>query len=386
MPLPPNHSRQTLLLLCLMTLTPLARGSLWESTNWELTDMLVGTTGYDSNLTLSHDGPGDAFVAVNPNLTFARRDSSTELQVTGSATHTEFLHNRQPRETDLDFDSIYAYPNADGIIPIYQVEASWAQSSEPDAYLGARVRNEQLTVNGTGFLPLTGKLGLRGTADYYSIHYDSDALNENRNGDAYLGLAYQRDNQNEISLNFGAAVGSSTPNDSTVLNADVHSRAFYITAKMEGEITNKITGNVYAGFGLADYTGAYTNRISLPVGGADLTWAIDPIRTLELNASTGSTYSPDGYIAYVTLASLKFTNIIADQWQYSLSAGPTRSDYSREVHERTDNAWDFGTEVAYQPSLQFRIFIDLHYTNQNSDEEDDVYTREAVSLGSSYRF
>jgi hypothetical protein len=386
MPLPTHHSRQTLLLLCLMTLTPLARGSLWESTNWELTDILTGTTGYDSNLTLSHDGPGDEFIAVNPNLTFARRDSSTELQITGSATHTEFLHDRQPRETDLNFDSIYAYPNADGVIPIYRIEASWIQSSEPNAFLGSRTQYQQLTINGTGFLPLTGKLGLRGTTDYSSIHYNLDSLNFDQRGDAFVGLAYQRDSQNEFSLNFGAALGKSTPNDPAQLDDDVHSREFYIIAKMQGEITSKITGSVYAGFGQADYSGDYTNRISLPVGGADLTWQIDPVRTLSLSASSDASFSPDGSLGEITQALLTFTQDIADVWQYSLSAGPTRSDYSREVHERTDNAWYFGTEFAYQPSIRFRIFLDLNYTNQNSDVEFDVFTHDIVSLGSSYHF
>jgi hypothetical protein len=337
-----------------------------------LTDLVVGTAGYDSNLTLSRDGPGDSFAAVNPNLTFARRDSSTELQVTGSATHTEFLHDRQPKETDLNVDAIYAYPNADNVIPLYRVEATWAQSSAPDTFLGSRVRNEQLTMNSNGYLPLT--------------HYDSESLYESRLGDASVGLAYQRSPRNEISLNFGAALGSSIPNDSTQLNASVHSRELYITAKMQGMLTDKITGSAYAGFGRVDYSGAYTNRKSLPMGGADLAWAIDPLRTLALSAFSGASYAPDGSIEDTTRASLTFTHIIADDWQYSLSAGPTNSVYSREVHQRTDNSWDFGTGFAYQPSVRFRIFLNFNYTNQTSDSEDAIFTHDVVSLGSSYRF
>jgi hypothetical protein len=386
MPLPVLHSRRTLLLACLLTLAPLARGDLWESNSWQLTDILTAKTGYDSNLTLSHGGPGDGFFILNPDITLARRDSSTEFQVTGGATHTEFFHDRQPKETDLNFDAVYAYPNAENVIPLYNGEATWIQTSEPDSFLGARVRYEQLNATATGFLPLTGKLGLRGTTDYASTHYDSSSLNFDQRGDAFVGLAYQRDSQNEISLNFGAALGSSVPNDPTQLNAVVHSREYYIIAKMQGAITTKITGDAYAGFGLVDYSGAYTNQKRLPVGGADLTWAIDPVRTLSLSASSDASYSPDGSIAEITLASLTFTQVIADIWQYSLSAGTTESIYSREVHQRTDNSWNFGTEFAYQPSERFRIFLDLNYTDQNSDVSYAILTHYVVSLGSSYRF
>jgi hypothetical protein len=375
-----------------MTLTPLARGDLWDSNGWQLTDILTGTTGYDSNLTLSHDGPGDSFIAVNPTVTLARRDSSSELQLTGGATHTEFLHNRQPRETDLAFETLYAYPFADGVIPLYSGSASWVQSSEPNPYLGARVRYEQLTVTGTGFLPLSGKLGLRGTTDYGSFHYDSNMLSQTQRVDAFVGLAYQReglkgDAQTEFSLNIGGALGQSTANDPVLLpDSNIHSREYYITAKMEGQITDKISGNVFAGFGWADYSGDYTSRNSLPVGGADLTWTIDPVRTLELTASSGPAYSPDGFNAEVTQGSLTYTQTIADVWQYNLTAGPTDSYYSRDVHERTDVSWAFGTEFAYEPSVRFRIFLDLNYTTQRSDIIDDIFTRKLVSLGSAYRF
>jgi len=386
MPLPAHRSSRTLLFLCLMPLAPLARGSLWESNGWQLTDILAGSTGYNSNLTLSHDGPGDEFLIVNPTVTLARRNSSTQLQLTGGATQTEFLHNRQPSETDLNFDAIYAYPNADNVIPIYRVEATWLRTSQPESFLGERVQNQQLTITGTGFLPLTGKLGLRGTADYASIRYNSASLNDDQRADAFVGLAYQRNPQNEISINVGSALGTSTPNSAGAGNSDVHSREYYVIGKITGEITPKITGDANIGLGWVDYSGAFTNHISLPLGGADLTWAIDPLRTMTLNASSAATYAPDGSIAEITSASLSFSDQIADNWECSVSAGPTHSSYSREVHQRTDLAWAFGTEFAYQPSVRFRIYLDVDYTDQRSDLNDFTYGQDIISLGSAYRF
>jgi Putative beta-barrel porin 2 len=373
--------------VCLLTMTCVARASLWESNNWTLLGSLTGSVGYDSNLTLSHDGPEDSFVLINPNLTFSRHNSSTDFRIQGGATHTDFINNRQPDQTDFNFETIYTYPQGENAIPVYLFNASWIKSSDPNAYLGQRVKNEQWSINGEAYFPLTGKLGIRGTATFNSVDYDLVNANNDDRGAVFAGLAYQRDPQTEISLNLGAALGHSTPNNPQNLNSDVHSREVYITAKLRGELTAKITGSVYGGYGKVNYTGDYTNHESLPVAGADLTWTIDPLRTLALTAFSGANYAPDGSISNTTSAQLTFTYEIIDQWQYTLHGGLSHSVYSREVRLRTDETWDFGMGFAYQPSLRFQISLAWDHTDQNSDTEISAqFKHDLVSLSSLYRF
>jgi hypothetical protein len=382
-----NILRSRFALLCLLCSATGARGSLWESPGWAVTGSLDGAIGYDSNLTASHDGPEDFFAVAKPYLTFLRRNSSTDFSVNGGVTQTEFVNHRQPTETDLAFDTILAYPNAaDNLIPIYRAEASWQRSSQANQYLGERVPVEQAALQAEGYLPLTGKLGVRGTTALHTANYEETRLNNNSRGEAFVGLTYQRIAQTEISINLGTAYGHSKPNDPARVESDVSSAEYYLTTRLRGEITAKITGSVYGGLGMVDYTGGYVKRDSLPVGGADLTWGLDPRRTLVLAAYSGAQYAPDGQAVTTTRAFLSFTHVIINRWQYSVRAGPTHSVYSREVRERTDDAWDAGAEFAYRPSDRFRVSLSFNYTKQNSDISVDEFERDVTSLGASYHF
>jgi len=382
-----NILRSRLALLCLLCSAAGARGSIWESPAWAVTGTLDGAIGYDSNLTASHDGPEDFYAVAKPYLTFLRRNSSTDFRVNGGVTQTEFYNHRQPTETDLAFDTILAYPNAaDNLIPIYRAEASWQRSSQANPYLGERVLVEQAALQAEGYLPLTGKLGIRGATDFHTENYEETRLNNNSRGEANIGLTYHRIAQTEISINLGAAYGHSKPNDSARVESDVNSSEYYLTTRLRGEITAKITGSVYGGFGLVDYTGGYVKRNSLPVGGADLTWGVDPRRTLVLAAYSGAQYAPDGLAVTITRAFLSFTHVIINRWQYSVRVGPIHSVYGREARERTDDAWDAGTEFTYRPSDRFKVSLSFNYTRQNSNIRGGEFERDITSIGASYHF
>src|ERR1035437_8239851 len=249
MPRPTQSILLRLSTLLMLNLAPLVNGSLWESRNWALTGNLNGSAGYDPTPTVSHDGLGYAFVQASPSLTRARRDSNTDLRFEGGATTTIFVNNRLPAQTDLMLEAMYAYPAADSLIPLGRIDASWLRSAQPDVYLGERIRIEQLTGNTEGYLPVTGKLGVRGTINYIGKDYDSTALNQSRHGEAFLGLAYARDRRTGISSNFGAGLGSSQPNDPLRVADDVRSHEYYFTTRLQGQLTAKLSGHVFAGLG-----------------------------------------------------------------------------------------------------------------------------------------
>ena len=369
----------------ILSFAPLTHGSLWESGNWALTGALNGSAGYDSNPTVNHDGQGAAFFQSNPVLTFARRDSSTDFRIDSGVTTTNFASGRLTPETDLKFDTVCSYPNAENVIPLYRAEAAWLRSSPPNEYLGARVRTEQQTFSAEGYLPVTGKLGIRSAAHYAGENYDSAGLNQIRRGDIFLGLAYEHDPRTEISFNLGAALGHAQPNDPLRIEDDVHSAEYYATTRWRGELTAKVSGDAFVGLGRVDYTGGYAHSNTLPVGGVDLTWAINPHRKLVLAASSGASFAPDGQTGRITRASLTFTQEILVRWQYELRFGPAHSVYGRASGQRTDDNWDVGMEFAYQPSQRFRVALAMNYTEQNSDKAFAQFTRNFISLGAAYR-
>ena len=385
--------RYALSALCLMSSVTIASGSLWESPEWALLGTLDGSVGYDSNLTLVHDGPSAFLIVASPTLTLTRNNSESDFGINGGVTETEFADSNQPFETDFSFGTHFSYPKADNtdprglvIIPIFEISGSWLKSSQPNEFLGARVQNDLTTINADGYVTLTGKLGVRGSAQFQSVTYDLSTLNDTYSGQATVGLAYERTRQSQVSLNFATVLGHSRPNDPANVASDIHSTEFDLTARIQGQLTDKITGTAYGGIGTVSYTGGYTNTISLPVAGADLTWGIDPRRTVVLAAYSGAEYSPDGEAADNTHAFISFTDVIVDNWQLIVRAGPSHSEYSRVVRLRTDNEWDFGTEFAYQPSTRFRVYLSLSYATDTSTIAAYQYGHEVVKLGATYHF
>ncbi|HMD61315.1 MAG TPA: outer membrane beta-barrel protein [Opitutaceae bacterium] len=361
-------------------------GSLWESSDWAVVGTMSGSVGYDSNLTLVRDGPAAYLIVANPYLTLTRRNSDTDIEINGGVTETEFADSNLPLETDVSLGAVCSYPVGDNVIPVYKLSASWQRSSQPNEFLGERILNDQFSASGEGYVSLTGKLGIRGEGRFQFLTFDSENLNDSYRGQAFVGLAYERTPGMQLSLNLGTALGRSIPNDPERFASNVRSTEFYVTTRVEGKITDKISGSAYGGFGEVSYTGGYSNRSGLPVAGADLTWGIDPRRTLVLAAYSGADYSPDGQAIETTRAFLSFTHVIVARWQYILRAGPTYTVFSRQVRQRTDDVWDFGAEFAYQPSDRFRVYMSLGYTDHNSTTLDYQFQHEVVSFGSTYRF
>ncbi|WP_414663034.1 hypothetical protein [Horticoccus sp. 23ND18S-11] len=367
-------------------LVPVAWGAIWQSQDWALTGKLSGATGYDSNLTLARDGPGDMFVQARPELSFLRRNSGTEFHVDTAITASEFINGRQPGQTDLLFSATYGYPFAPDVFPLYRSIVAWQRTSEPDQYLGQRVQHDRASITGEGFVSLSGKLGLRGDVDAYVDEYEERTLNSNSRWRAFAGLAYEKRPGLQTSVNLGFARGRSRPNGRELGAAPVRSNEFYFTGKFRGEITPKITGNAYAGVGHVRYKGGYTNRYTLPVAGADLTWSVNPRRTVVLAAYSGADYAPDGQAVDTGRAFLSLTNVIVGSWQYTLRGGPTRTVFRREVKQSTDYSWEGGTEFAYAPSNRFRVGLGLMAGTHDSDVRERQYNRYVFTLDSSYRF
>ena len=369
-----------------MCSAPLAFGSLWEDPQWALLGTLSGTTGYDSNLTLLHDGPGSFFVAANPYLTLSRQNSDSLIDITVGVTETDFTDGAEPRETDLNAGFTILYPNVFNVPPVYDIRGSWKHSSEPDQFLGQRVAYNQFNLSGEGNLRLSGKLGLRGLAAFDAEDYDSSTLNDSVRGSLLAGLTYSSDPQTQFSINVSDAEAHSTPNDTTRAYADVYSNEYNIFARVSGQITDKVSGVIYGGFGDINYTGGYQNSSAIPVAGANLTWGLDPRRTIVLAAFSGATNAPDGTAVDTTNAFISFTDVVVSGWQVTVRTGPTRSVFSQKVAFRHDTSWAFGGEVAYNPSLRFKVALDASYERRTSDFIIYAYNHELVSLNASYTF
>jgi hypothetical protein len=284
------------------------------------------------------------------------------------------------------FGATYAFPAAEKTVPLYKSEFVWQRTSEPDLYLGHRILHARAAFSGEGYVPVSGKLGVRGEADVYTDNFEEPTLNHNRRWRTFGGLAYEKRPGLQASLNVGFGEGRSRPNRGDISGGSVRSTETYFTSRIRGELTAKITGSAYAGFGRVKYRGGYSNRYNLPVAGADLTWGIDPRRTVVLAAYSGADYAPDGQSVNTTRAFLSFTHVVIGHWQYIIRGGPTHVVFRREVRQSTDNAWEGGVEFSYTPSERFRVATAVSLGHHDSDARERRYDRTLFSLESSYRF
>jgi hypothetical protein len=378
--------RIALLAICLMSLTTAAHASLWENPDWALLGSLSDSLAYDSNLTLLHDGPSGTYLTVNPFLTLSRQNSDTDIKAIAGANRLEFLSGGEKSETDPYFSASMVYPNADNTIPVYQLNALWQQSSQPNEFVGERVQNDLTQITGEGYIKLSGKLGVRGNAEFDSVKFDSTELNDSVKGLASVGLSYFPEPSSEFSLNVGSILGQSTPNDPSRTTDNVRSTEYDITLRGTGQLTDKITGTVYGGFGEVTYTGGYSKKSFIPVAGADLTWGLDPRRTVVLAAYSGAQNAPDGTAVQTTHAFLSFVDVLASDWQFTARTGPTYTSFSRDYEERRDRSWDYGAELAYIPSKRFRVALDLNYSVRNSNIIDYQFNHDVVAVSSTYSF
>jgi len=363
-----------------------AFASLWENQNWALLGSMGVVTGYDSNLVLLHDSPGSGFVTASPSLTFERQNSDTDIVAVGGVSREQFFSGVEPSETDISFNATVDYPNTPNSIPIYKLNATWLRSSQPNQYLGERVQFNQETLSGEGYLTLTGKLGVRGTAEADSTTFDSSSLNNQSHGQVSAGLGYAPNQLSIFSINMSGALARSIPNDPARTFANIHSSEYDLTARVQGQITDKVSGSLYGGYGTIDYTGGYTNRSNIPVAGADLTWGIDPRRTVVLAGYSGAANVPDGTAVVTSRAFISFTDVVISGWQFTVGAGPTRSVFSQHTVFRRDSSWDFGAQLAYTPSTRFQVALGIHYTRNNSDIIEFQYDHEVVTLRATYSF
>lgn len=361
----------------------LSRATLWETRDWALTGNVSTTAGYDSNITMSHDGPEDEYIQLQPQVTLLRRNSETDFHTDLSLVGTDFLHGRQTSQTDVNFSSVFAYPSGPDLIPRYTSSLTWQRTADPNPYLGHRVRHARGEFAAEAFAPISGKLGARGEVDGYVDNYVGPTFNHNQHWRIFGGLTYEKRPGLEGSANIGYAEGKSQPNSG---QPAIRSTETYVTAKARGTLTAKLTGSVYAGFGQVEYKGGYQNRENMPVAGADITWGIDPRRTLVLAAYSGADYAPDGQAVNTSHAFLSFTHVVIGRWQYILRGGPTHTVFRREIRQSTDDAWEGGVEFAYIPSQKFRVSTGLTGRTQDSDMSDRRYDRVLFSVGSSYRF
>jgi hypothetical protein len=371
-----------LLLASFASLVATCKGSIWESSSWELLGTATGRTGYDSNLTFSSDGLGDAFAMVGGGLQLERLNSLAKTQIDAEAGETVFVDHRAASQLDASATISIQYPIVDYELPQYTVDAGWVRSTAADPELNRRLTLEKSTADISGRLMSSGQFGLNAGIDSYLYDYSSDGLGRNYQTEVKLGPAFDPTPLTEISANFLGGVGESTGSTGGLGTVRDTSEAF--TIQYKGEILPKLTSTIFGGVTHVSYTGGFTRSSTLPTSGGELVWTISPGRTLSAGVSLTTGFAPDGETQRTQEGTLDYHQKLAESWSVDFLFTPESYSDRSTNSVRNDSNISGGAKLTYAPSERFGLSVGYNPMRQTSNLTQANFTRSLVYLQVSY--
>ncbi len=365
------------------TIAP-GEAALWESPHWALLGNVSGTGGYDSNLTLSHEGEGSGFATLEPEFVFERISSATKLEFSGKVVGTHFFDKDQDSQFEPSFSVEYEYPDWKDNLPRLTGSASWNRSTTGDASVGNRISAAYTHVNFGGRFFSTGKIGLSAEASYAGVDYQGNRFVTHQLGTISIGAGYEPNQLAEYSLNLVSSYGETAP--SQLIAGRVKNWEEGLTLRVRGKLSPKVTGSIYAGAAAVKYTGSFSRSDGLPLGGGEIGWHLTPGGWIYGGLDFGADYSPDGQSLEIHRVSLRYQQTIFQAWRCEFRTSPGRTLYYRQTKLREDRIFSTGVAVIYEPSTRFLIRTGYEFTKQDSNVLFANFDRHLATTRVAYRF
>jgi hypothetical protein len=371
-----------ILLASLVSLAATCKGSIWESSSWELLGTGTARTGYDSNLTFNSNGRGDGFGTADAGLQLERLNSLAKTEIDAEAGETVFVDHRAASQLDASASLSIQYPIVDYELPQYTVDAAWVRSTGADPELNRRLTLEKSTADVGGRLLTSGQFGLNADVDSYLYDYTSDGLGRNYQTELKLGPAFDPTPLTEVSANFTGGWGASSGGTGGL--ATVRDSSEALTIQYKGEILPKLTSTVYGGVTHVRYSGGYSNSSTLPTSGGQLVWTISPGKSLSGGVSLTTGFAPDGETQRTQSANLDYRQNLAESWSMDLLFSPERYSDRSTGSVRTDTNISAGARLTYAPSERFGVSIGYNPMHQTSNLAQANFTRSLFYLQVTY--
>ncbi len=357
-------SRVLFFLAMLTSITISGRAELWQSSQWALLGDVTLASGYDSNLSLSQDGTGSAFISAEPGLVLKRVSSSTRLELTGRATALNYLAPGQGSYIDPYFSIVYEYPSSEEALPRYTGNFYWDRNTSGNARVSELLTSTSTHADFGGRIFSTDKMGFDAQLFYDAISYQDSQFVGNQRATLSLGAAYQPDTLSEYSLSLLSGDGRQDPTSAEA--GAVKHREEGLVGRVRGQITPKISGEMYAGAASVHYTGAYNRNDTLPLGGGKLGWQVTARGLVSTGIDFGVDYSPDGESLEIRNITVSYQQSFYDVWKAEIWVAPGRTNFFLNTEVRTDRYVGTGAAMNYEPSKRFSVRVSYEFTHQDS--------------------
>ena len=175
------------------------------------------------------------------------------------------------------------------------------------------------------------------------------------------------------------------------VGASYNSQGYRVVAGLGSDRISLFRGEIYGGYQQQIYDVPLHGPTASPVYGGKIFWYPTPAWTVS--AQLNETYSessvptptnPQGNPALVTSARLNVSYQLARDWSASLRGGFDHSAYLGSP--RINDSWMAGANFTYEVYRNFGVVLDYSFTRVNSNLAFSSYSRNAVSLGGTYRY
>ncbi len=365
-------------------------------------------TGYDSNPRNAPKGIVDDsfFYSIAPNLEIQSTWSRHALQFDVGSDSDFFLNGATADDNNTDIET-----NGFGRLDIggqtsVSVDAGWQKGNEgrgdPESPAGAEEPTEFTTTRAgvtvqSGFNRLTYSTGIEATySKYKDVDLIGGGIQQNGDRDQRTVEATARVGY-EFSPGYTAFVRGSINNRDFQDNVDRSgnnrdSKGYEVNAGLQTEVTNLVTGEVFAGYLTQKYERQPTaaaqdlNDVNGVTFGTSLTWYPSPLLTanLRVNRSVEDTILPgaSGRLATGVNASADYElrrNIIVTP-SVGWSRDKYETDTSAGLIERNDTIVSSGLSATVLINRRASVEAGYDFTKRNSNIDSQDYNQHVLGM------
>jgi len=353
-----------------------SRGGVDFGNNWGLILELEAEAAYDTNLTARRDSIEDGFVAVEPQVTLARRGSATLFEIDASAKHTWFGEYSEFDSTDPQANLRYAFPAAPGDEARSRLDLHWDRISATNVDLGRRLRSENLRGQLEQRLFESGRTGVGLVVTGRSSDYMEPELNTNESWVAGLRAGYALTARSRVGLVYTHEwMRSIAP----VATGDTNGDEDRVVLRANGELLPTLRGSIEGGVAFVSYEGAVTREDTAWVGSADLTWQPREELVAILRAARYNDFSPDGGTALRSELFIDLKREVRGGFSLRAGSGISRLETFSGDEEHVADALVIVAGIGYSMTERLSVEVADRWTNQWADRDEYDYDRHLVS-------
>jgi len=378
-----TYHRAALLLLVAGLACPVS-ASVLENAGWALLSSVELAAGYDSNLDFTRDSLGSAYASLSPSLSLRRKNSGASLDTTVTLDGTRFARKEVGSQLDWRLQSNLAYPYTDDGFPRTTASLSWQRFTAANQWLGERVHFDQGAAQVQSKVISSERTGLVVGLSGSQTTPPDKQLNKSQTGRASVALSYDLSPKTELSLTYLAGLGNSITQAPGALS--VKSRQQTLGLQARGELFGKLSGTAMAGISRISYRDAYQRTDTQPYAKINLTWELDPRRSLIWLAELDADFSPEGESVLTRESSLRYKQQMSGPWSWSVIAGTAVLDYWRQTFIRRDTVAHGGAQLECSVSEGFSFVLSVQARKQWSTFERFDFTRTLTETSVTYKF